>query len=72
MQSDIAKQLMELMGRYRSSCLWFLDEDFVPQTDEQALRVLGLIERYGDRDGFVQARRLKQWLSRSTSEDSVS
>ena len=53
-------------------CLWFLAEDFVPETPEQAMRVLEYIEHYGDREGFVQARRLKQWLSPSINEASVS
>ena len=72
MQGEIAQQVAELVERYRSRCLWFLAEDFVPETSEQAVRVLEYIERYGDREGFIQARRLKQWLSPSISETSVS
>ena len=72
MQSDMQKQLAALIECYRSRCLWFLAEDFVPETPEQAVRVLEYIERYGDREGFVQARRLKQWLSQSISAASVS
>jgi len=71
MQDDIKEQLTVLMRRYRSRCLWFLAEDFMPETPEQAMRVLEYIERYGDREGFIQARRLKQWLSPSISEASV-
>jgi len=72
MPDEINTQLAELIERYRSRCLWFLAEDFVPGTPEQAMRVLEYIERYGDREGFVQARRLKQWLSQSISAASVS
>ncbi len=72
MQDNIKQQLVELIGCYRSRCLWFLAEDFVPETPEQVIRVLEYIERYGDREGFVRARRLKQWLSPSISEKSVS
>ncbi|ETW98857.1 hypothetical protein [Candidatus Entotheonella palauensis] len=72
MQNDVEKQLFELVGRYRLRCLWFLAADFVPETDEQAIQVLEYIERYGDREGFVQARRLKQCLSPSISKKSVS
>ena len=72
MQDNIEKRLVELIERYRLRCLWFLAEDFVPTTHEQTLQVLEYIERYGDREGFVQARRLKQWLSPSISEQSVS
>jgi hypothetical protein len=68
---DIQQQLLALIESYRSRCLWFLAEDFVPETPAQALRVLEYIERYGDRDAFVQARRLKQWLSQRISEASV-
>ena len=71
MQDEIKEQLAVLMRRYRSRCLWFLTEDFMPETPEQAMRVLEYIERYGDREGFIQARRLKQWLSPSISEASV-
>jgi hypothetical protein len=71
MQGDMKTQLAELMRGYRSRCLWFLAEDFVPETPAQVMRVLEYIERYGDRDGFIQARRLKQWLSLSISETSV-
>jgi phosphoribosylamine-glycine ligase len=72
MQDDIEQQLVELIERYRRRCLWFLAEGFIPTTHEQAVQVLEYIERYGDREGFVQARRLKQWLSPSISEKSVS
>jgi hypothetical protein len=72
MQGEIKSQLLKLIGAYRSRCLWFLAEDFVPETREQAIRALEYIERYGDREGFVQARRIKQWLSPSISEESVS
>jgi hypothetical protein len=71
-QDEMKKQLAALIECYRSRCLWFLAGDFVPETPEQAIHVLEYIERYGDREGFVQARRLKQWLSRSISEESVS
>jgi hypothetical protein len=71
MQDEIHQQLMTLIEGYRSRCLWFLAKDFVPETPAQAMRVLEYIERYGDREAFVQARRLKQWLSPSTSKESV-
>jgi hypothetical protein len=71
MQDDLQQQLLALIECYRSRCLWFLAKDFVPETPAQAMRVLEYIERYGDREAFVQARRLKQWLSPSISEESV-
>jgi hypothetical protein len=72
MQDDMPQQLIELVERYRARCLWCLAPDFVPQTPEQAFRVLEYIERYGERQGFMQARRLKQWLSPRINARSVS
>ena len=72
MQDELKQQLAELMACYHSRCLWFLAEDFVPETPEEAVRVLEYIERYGDREAFVRARRLKQWLSPSISAESAS
>jgi hypothetical protein len=71
MQNEIQQQLMALIECYRLRYPWFLAKDFVPETPAQAMRVLEYIERYGDREAFVQARRLKQWLSPSTSEESA-
>ena len=50
-----------LVDEYRDQCLWFLRGDFYPRTLEERQRVLGYIERYGDRTGYqkaAQARRL--------------
>jgi hypothetical protein len=71
MQDEIQQQLVALIECYRSRCLWFLAKDFVPETPAQVMRVLEYIECYGDREAFVQARRLKQWLSPSPSEESA-
>jgi hypothetical protein len=70
MQDDL-QQLVALIECYRSRRLWFLAKDFVPAMPAQAVRVLEYSERYDDRDAFVQTRRLKQWLSASTSEESA-
>ena len=72
MYEEIPKRLNPLVRRYRERCLWFLREDFFPNTPEEALRVLDFIERYGDREAFIEARRLKKWLSRNFSETSAS
>ena len=34
MDDSIQKQLAELIECYRARCLWFLAEDFVPETPE--------------------------------------
>ena len=38
----------ELVDEYRTRCLWFLREDYYPQTMAEALRTLEYIERHGD------------------------
>jgi len=70
-RTDIAAALAPLVERYRDRCLWFLREDFVPQTVEQALLALEQIEKHGDREAFVEARRLRQWVLQLSSASSA-
>ncbi|MGH7572138.1 MAG: hypothetical protein ACREMK_09885 [Gemmatimonadota bacterium] len=56
-----------LVDRYRTECLWFLREDYYPRTDAERLRILGYIERYGDREAWRAAAELRRWLSRPSS-----
>lgn len=60
---EIRDRVVELMEKYRAQCLWFLRPDYVPSTPAEMLRVLDLIERYGDRESYVRAEELKSWLS---------
>lgn len=71
MEAGLVEKLKPLLIRYRSRCLWFLREDFFPETLQQALLVLDNIEKYGDREGFIEARRVKEWLSRISSATSA-
>lgn len=64
-------EIRTLVDEYRAACLWFLREDYYPAGRDEALRVLAQIERHADRDGFVRAGRLRQWLSRPSSEPSA-
>lgn len=59
------------MDEYRTRCLWFLREDFYPETQDEALRVLRYIERRGDREGFIRAARMRRSLSQSSTEASA-
>lgn len=63
--------LRALVDEYRARCLWFLRPDLYPEDREQALRVLRHIERHGDRDGFVRAAQLREWLSPPSSAPSA-
>jgi len=52
----------ELVEDYRARCLWFLRPDYMPTSDDEILRALSLIERYGDRAGYQRAEEIKSWL----------
>ncbi|MCU0724344.1 MAG: hypothetical protein MUE73_00925 [Planctomycetes bacterium] len=67
----LAMRVRELTDRYRSRCLWFLREDHYPVSTEEILRVLGWIERHGDREAYRLAAELREWLSRNSSAPSV-
>jgi len=59
---DAPRQLAELIERYRDRCLWFLRPDYVPEGPDEILRVLELIERYGDLEAYRRAEEIKAWL----------
>jgi len=69
--SDLGKRVAALVDRYRSQCLWFLRPDFYPRTDEERLRILEYIERYGDRQAFREAASVRRWLSRPSNATSA-
>ena len=61
----------EIVDEYRARCLWFVRSTYYPATDAERWRALDRIERYGDLEGFRRARRLKRWLSPTTSAASA-
>jgi hypothetical protein len=68
---DLAAAVRRLADEYRDRCLWFLRDDFQPDTPEGQWQVLDYIERYGDLAGYRRARVLKRWLSQHTSAPSA-
>ena len=66
-EKAIAETVNGLVDEYRVRCLWFLRPDYYPSTPEERLRVLGYIERHGDREAFRRAATLKRWLSQNCS-----
>ena len=60
-----------LVDEYRSRCLWFLRPDYYPEDRAQRLRVLGQIQKYGDRAAFLKAGELKRCLSRASNAASA-
>ena len=69
--ADLLSEIHKLVSKYRATCLWFAERDYLPTDRTQALSALRHIERHGDRQAFVTARRLKAWLSQSSSEASA-
>lgn len=69
--ADVRDELRELVDEYRTRCLWFLRPDLYPETRDQALRMLGYIERYGDLEAFRRAGRIRQRLMATDGEASA-
>ena len=67
----IIEQINELADEYRTRSLWFLREDYYPQSTSEALQVLDYIERHGDVTAFRKAATLRQWLLQSSNVPSV-
>ena len=68
---DVLQEACRLIERYRHRCLWFLNEDIVPASPAQAIRLLKYVEKRSDAEGYREARRLREWLSRISSETSA-
>lgn len=70
-REEIHRRVDDLVERYRQRCLWFLRPDYVPDSDEARLRLLDQIQRNGDREAFIRAGEVKEWLSRTIREESA-
>ncbi len=68
---DIVRRVHALVDRCRVTCLWFLREDYMPGTAEEMFRVIRQIEEHGDRAAYVEAREIREWLSRNSSTPSA-
>ena len=70
-QQTYDEALRALVDDYRTRCLWFLRQDYFPQTPAQQRRVLGSIRKHGDQAAHVRASHLGQWLSQRSNASSV-
>jgi hypothetical protein len=68
MDAAFLAKLNSLILRYRDTCLWFMRDDVRPMSPADAIGILRLIEKHGDMEAFIEARQLKEWLSRNTKE----
>lgn len=70
-QDQLMESVNALVDEYRTRCLWFLREDYYPQTLADASRVLDYIERHGDKEAFQKAATLRQWLLQNSNAQSA-
>ncbi|HET9767708.1 MAG TPA: hypothetical protein VFS60_12715 [Thermoanaerobaculia bacterium] len=62
-----SQDFVDLVQTARRRCLWYFVADDLPAERDLQLDTLELIKRYGNRDDFVKARRLEQWLRQHSS-----
>jgi len=62
-----SQEFVDLVEAARRRCLWFFVDDHLPVERELQFDTLKLIKRYGNRDDYVRARRLEQWLRHHSS-----
>jgi hypothetical protein len=60
-------EFVDLVRTARRRCLWFFVNDDLPAERDLQLDTLELIKRYGNRDDYIKARRLEQWLRQNSS-----
>jgi hypothetical protein len=70
-EKTVMQSVNALVDEYRTRCLWFLREDYYPQTPTDACRVLEYIERHGDVLAFQKAATLRRWLLQNSSAPSA-
>ena len=70
-KEEIIREARKLIEEHRPDCLWFLRDDLSPTEPADLDRLLRKIEAHSDVATFVQARRLREWLSRNSSEPSA-
>jgi hypothetical protein len=68
--TPIEQRIKRLVEDYRAQCLWFLRPDYMPTTTDEILNVLSLIQRYGDRAGYLRAAEIRSWLSQRSRQPS--
>jgi hypothetical protein len=64
----IEEDMRDLVDDCRGQCLWYLREDYYPQTRGEMLRVLDRIQRHGNVELFRKAGEIKRWLLRNSNE----
>ena len=64
-------EFRRFVDQYRARCLWFLREDYYPQTLAEREEVLRQIALHGDRDAFLRVAQFRTWLLQRSSVTSA-
>jgi len=56
-------EVRDLVENYRTTCFWFMNEQWLPDSVAAARRAVILLQRYGDREAYLSASAWKPWLS---------
>ena len=64
-------EVRSLVDDYRERCLWFVRPDYYPSAPDEVLRVLRWIRARGDREAFLRAGKVEEWLSPTSSGKSA-
>jgi hypothetical protein len=70
-QDQLMNSVNAMVDEYRTRCLWFLREDYYPESLADVARVLDYIERHGDKEAFQKAATLRQWLLQNSNVSSA-
>jgi hypothetical protein len=70
-ENRAVEEVNALTDEYRARCLWFLRPDYYPRSTEERLQILSYIERYGDREAYRKAAKVRRWLSHPSSAESA-
>lgn len=65
--SELTRQIEPLLEKYRESCLWYLQDDFIPTNENDIYFILEALENHGDREAFIEAGKIRTWLSQNFS-----
>ena len=68
-EAAIAAAVNLLVDEWRDRALWFLREDYYPQTDVERHRVLDYIDERADVRTFQRVSELRKCLSPKRSQD---
>jgi hypothetical protein len=71
-REELVRAIDELVDECRVESLWYLRQDYYPSTDLERVQVLDAIQERSSREVFRRAGMMKAWLSRHSSDGSVS